>query len=80
MCKKLILLLLFHLILISQHANLFSQEPWKLTKNSDGIEVYTIKHKSNFKTFRGHITLDESIHAFVALLNDIEGFPNCPKY
>ena len=72
MGKKLILLLL----LISQHAHLFSQEPWKLTKNTDGIEVYTIKHSSDFKTFKGHITLNESIHSFVAMLNDVKGFLN----
>ena len=76
MGKKLILLLLLHLLLISQHANLFSQEPWKLVKNTDGIEVYTKKHSSDFKTFKGHITLTESIHSFVALLNDVKGFLN----
>ena len=68
-------LLLFTIILtcgISSHA----QENWELKKNKNGIKVYTNEIEgSDFKTFRAEVQLDASIHAFVALLLDVDDLP-----
>ena len=68
-------LLLFTIILtcvISSHA----QENWELKKDKNGIKVYTNEIEgSDFETFRAEVQLDASIHAFVALLFDLDGMP-----
>ena len=53
-----------------------AQENWKLKKQADGIEIYTSEGNSKYNSFKGHIVLDNSIHSFVAFLNDMDEYVN----
>lgn len=62
---------------VLQNLFLYSQENWKLIKNSNGIKVYTKAIKNtDFKTFRATMEVDNNIHAFIAVLSDVEGMIN----
>jgi len=55
----------------------YAQENWELKKDVNGIKIFTKKPKKfDFKIFRANMLLDDSIHAFVATLNDVEGLTN----
>ncbi|NOQ92158.1 MAG: hypothetical protein GQ552_05505, partial [Flavobacteriaceae bacterium] len=55
----------------------YSQENWELKKDANGIKIFTkTTENSDFKVFRATMLLDDSIHAFVAALNDVEGLTN----
>ncbi|TYA53810.1 SRPBCC family protein [Formosa maritima] len=63
-------LLIFMLALQS----VFSQDGWDLVKEESGIKVYTKPvSTSDFKAFKATMTIDESIHAFLSVLYDVEG-------
>jgi len=76
MFKKINRYLFLFILLVFQQSVIHAQEHWKLVKETNGIKVYTASNKSDFKSFKGHIVLDDSIHAFVALISDVEGFTN----
>lgn len=62
---------------VLQNFLLFSQENWELIKNADGIKVSTKTSKNtNFKSFKANMVLDNNIHAFIAVLSDVEGLIN----
>ncbi len=59
-----------------QNCYLFSQEDWKLVRNSDDIKIFTKKEGNNkFETFKATVTINSSIHNFIAALNNIEILP-----
>lgn len=54
----------------------YAQKQWDLIKQEDGITIYSkTTADSDFKSFRAEMQLDESIHAFVALLKDLKNMP-----
>lgn len=62
---------------VLQHFFLFSQENWELIKNVDGIKISTKNTKNiDFKSFKANMVLDNNIHAFIAVLTDVEGLIN----
>jgi len=72
MIKKIILIL----FIIFQSCYLFSQEDWKLVKNSDDIKIYTKKEVTyKFETFKATVIINSSIHNFIAVLNNVEILP-----
>jgi hypothetical protein len=75
MIKQAKILILFLFIYSFMGNSILAQEEWKLVKNKNGIKVYT-KHtkESNFETFRAQMRVKADVHAFVALLFDIEDF------
>jgi hypothetical protein len=66
------LLAFLFLLSIKAHA----QEPWKLAKDKDGIRIFT-RHVegSNFKAYRAEATMEGSISSFVAVIRDIDRYP-----
>jgi hypothetical protein len=51
----------------------YGQDGWTLQKDKNGIKVYTRKNdKSPFDEFRATMQLDQTIHAFVAVMRDVE--------
>lgn len=53
----------------------YSQNNWNMVKEGDGVQVFTTKTDGfDFKTFRAKVTLQCSVHTFVALLHDVENF------
>lgn len=52
-----------------------AQENWKLIKKENGIEIYT-SDSTKYHSFKGHTILDNSIHSFVAFLNDMDEYVN----
>ncbi len=73
MLSKRIVLLVF---LLFQSSFLFSQEDWKLIKDTDSIKVFSkSEDKNKFDTFKGTVTVNSSIHNFISVLNTIEIFP-----
>ncbi len=73
MNKRIVLLVL----ILFQSGFLFSQEDWKLIKESDDIEVFT-KNENNYKldTFKATVTINTSVSNFVSVLNTIPIFPS----
>jgi len=62
---------------VLEHFFLFSQENWELIKNVDGIKISTKNTKNiDFKSFKANMVLDNNIHAFIAVLTDVEGLIN----
>ena len=54
----------------------FSQSPWKLEKNSKGIEVYTRKLEGkDFKEFKATTLVSCSMSSLVDLLEKVEEYP-----
>jgi hypothetical protein len=77
MVKRLDKYLFLLTFLIFQNSLSYAQENWKLVKDSNGIKVFTKNSKNfDFKIFRANMLLDNSIHAFIAVLNDVEGLTN----
>jgi hypothetical protein len=76
MDNRLLKNLLFILICLGNIFSAGAQENWKLAKKADGIDVYTLKGDSKFASFKGHMIIEQSIHSFVALLNDLEEYVN----
>ncbi len=67
------LIILF--VLLFQNPQLYSQEQWKLSKEGDGVKIFTKKFKNfDFKSFRANMIIDGSVHDFIGALSDIEGF------
>jgi len=68
-------------VLIGFAAMIFSfsgtaQEGWTLSKDKDGIKVYTrATHESPFDEFRATMVLNQSVHSLIAVLQDIENMP-----
>jgi len=53
-----------------------AQDGWKLSKDKDGIKVYTrASDESPFDEFRATMQLNQSIHSLIAVLQDIENMP-----
>lgn len=66
---RLLLVLLFAL-------NLQAQEPWKLVKDKDGIQVYTRSNgEMAFKEFKAVTTMTGSPEQFLSVLYDVEALP-----
>lgn len=66
------LLTLLPLLLLSEQ----SAADWQLKKDVDGIRVYTQEIEgSEFKEFKGIITLQNSIDSVMAVLMDIDSYP-----
>lgn len=62
------------LILLSNP--MFSQENWELQKEDDGIKVYTsVVEGSDIKAFKAETAIEGKLSSFVAVLKDIESFP-----
>ena len=56
---------------------LYSQENWELTKETEGIKVYTKKENDHkFETFKANVIINSSIHHFISILSNIEKLPN----
>lgn len=72
MNKKVILLV----FILFQSGFLFSQEDWKLIKETDEIKVFT-KNENNYKldTFKATVTVNASISNFVSVLHNMKIFP-----
>jgi len=50
-----------------------AQEAWKLETDKEGIKVYSkTSEGSDFKSFKAQMTVKGSIHAFAAVLQDID--------
>ncbi len=64
------------LFIFFQSVSLFSQEDWKLIKESEDIKVFT-KNENNYKldTFKANVTVNASISNFVSVLKSIPIFP-----
>lgn len=53
-----------------------AQEGWTLSKDKDGIKVYTrATDESPFDEFRATMVLNQSVHSLIAVLQDIENMP-----
>lgn len=53
-----------------------AQEDWELRQDKDGIAIYSRSSDfSSFDEFRAVTQIDQSVHAFVALLRDIDRIP-----
>lgn len=71
--NKKILILVFALF---QTCFSLCQEAWVLTRESDGIKVFTKKEGSyKFETFKATVTINTSVNNFISVLNNIEIFP-----
>jgi len=58
----------------------FCQEDgkWKLKKNKNGIEIFTTAtDTSAFMAFKARMTIQGSVGAFVAVLQDLDHMPDC---
>jgi len=54
---------------------LFSQSPWKLDKNKDGIKVYTrIEENSDFKSFKAVMTVDATTNEILKTLKNTSNY------
>jgi len=54
---------------------IFSQSPWKLDKNKDGIKVYTrIEENSDFNSFKAIITVDASTDEILKILKNTSNY------
>jgi len=61
------------ILLIIQNVFALSQDSWEKVKDKKGISIFTRTiQNSDFKVFRAEMHLEESIHAFVAVLRDME--------
>ena len=64
------------LFILFQCGNLFSQEDWKLIRESTDIKVFTQKENNNIlDTFKATVTINASINDFVSVLHSIKIFP-----
>ena len=64
------------ILLLFQSFFLFSQEDWKLSKEKNGIKVYSrIEDDNKFKAFNATVIVETSVQNFVATLQDIDLFP-----
>ena len=71
-CKVFFLLLLVFAISISISA----QEKWKLERSCEGINIYSGNIAgSDFKSFKAQMVIKGSVHAFIAVLQDINNMP-----
>lgn len=62
------------LLFILMFQNVLAQEDWELVKEENGIKVYTKPvSTSDFKAFKATMTIDESVHAFLSVIHDIDG-------
>ena len=48
---------------------------WKLSKEKDGILVYTAETESSYKMFKAEMTIDANLHGLIYLLKDAESIP-----
>jgi len=48
---------------------------WKLSKDKNGIVVYTAETGSSYKMFKGEMTIDANIHGLIYLLKDADKIP-----
>lgn len=54
----------------------FSQENWELQKEDEGIKVYTAEVEgSDLRAFKATAVMEGKLSSFVAVLKDIEAFP-----
>src|SRR5210317_1530153 len=54
-----------------------SQDDWKLKQDKDGIQIYSRENPlSDFDEFLATTQLNQSIHAFIAVLKDIPAIPD----
>lgn len=57
--------------------NVKAQEPWKLVKQKDGIDVFTRKNPEiDFKEFRAVMQIQASIEDFLAVMYDVASLPD----
>ncbi len=63
-------------IILFQYGFLFSQEDWKLIKESDAIKVFS-KKENNYQidAFKATVTINASVSNFVTVLQNIDIFP-----
>jgi hypothetical protein len=68
--------LLFLLLIFANSAVIHAQELWKQESDKDGIQVYSLSIEgSDLKSFKAHMTINGSVHTFIAILQDIENMP-----
>lgn len=54
----------------------YAQENWELQKEEDGIKVYTSPVEgSGIKAFKAETVMEGDLSSFVAILKDVEAFP-----
>lgn len=74
--KKHLCVLLILLLSISVNIS-WGQSSWELAKNKNGIKVYTRNISgSNFKEFKGEMTVNTTMSALIALIDDIDNYTN----
>lgn len=64
-------------LIFCQHIHVTAQEDWKQREDKNGITVYSRSSDfSEFDEFKATTTIDQSFHAFVALLQDVDRIPD----
>ncbi len=67
----------FLLLLLPGNQAFSQQEPWKKTREKEGIEVFTRTNaNSEFKEFRSTAIVEANVNDFLAVLYDVEALAN----
>ena len=75
MFKNILFILVWILVFFSSET--FSQSPWEIDKNKDGILVYTrVEKDSEFKSFKAITIIEASPSEIVKLLINTDGYIN----
>ena len=63
------------ILLCLTNSSLKSQE-WELSKEKDGILVYTAEGESSYKMFKAEMIVEANLHGLIYLLKDAKSIPN----
>ena len=63
------------IVLLCLTSSLVKGQEWKLSKEKNGIKVYTAETGSSYKMFKAEMTIEANLHGLIYLLKDANSIP-----